>query len=102
MVTVFDLLCQCVVHAQPSALIYETYQTVSGYDVNGNFSSPITSFVTIASVSTTACQYACTITSNCVFVVLKTSLTCYVYSTAARTSVYAQTGSTIYIRKTSG
>jgi hypothetical protein len=92
------------VKAQQNKWTTETYMNVSGYDVNGNFSAPLTTaFTVIPAIASAVCVYACSMNASCYFVVLKlSSSTCSLYSQAARTSVYASTGSTIYQRKING
>jgi hypothetical protein len=67
------------VDVQQSQIVTDTYQIVSGYDVN-NFTAPISSFVAVSStVADAACTYACTAVANCYFSVLTANLTCIVY-----------------------
>jgi hypothetical protein len=84
------------VDAQQSLIINNIYQTLSGYDVNA-YSQPIsTILMSLPEVASSICQYTCTFTANCVFVVLRSNNTCSTYANSARTSVYAESTSTIY------
>jgi hypothetical protein len=95
-------LSGAVVNAQQSLFTTENYTTASGYDVS-NYSAPISSVVIlIPTMATASCIYACSILSTCVFAVIKNNLTCNIYSSSAKTSVYASANSSIVNRQTNG
>jgi hypothetical protein len=87
------------VDAQLATVVSETYVTVSGYDVDANLATPLTSFMAIAAVTVESCMSACSANLNCAFSVLKVNNTCSMYSSAAQASVVALASSTIFERK---
>jgi hypothetical protein len=92
------------VDAQQSKFLTESYLIVTGYDVS-NYSTPVSTTVTVLSgqVASYACMYACNMVAvNCAFSVLKADLTCSVYNSSARTSVYASANSSLYRRQVNG
>jgi hypothetical protein len=91
------------VDAQSSQLLNQVYLILSGYDVLYNTQPISTIFVSTPQVALAICQYACTVTANCAFSVLRSNNTCSTYATSARSSIFVSSTSTIYeIQSTDG